>query len=198
MGSHVTLRRADGSQVSVSVSPFASVLHGYVSSSHWEDALRLCRFVKDEALWGCLAAMSTAARDLNTAEVAYAALEEVDKVYYIQHIKSLPLKELRDAEMALMCRNNRDAETYLLHAGLAFRAILNNIHNYNWDRALDLALRNKCHLDTVIGFRQKYLQRFDMEETNKKFLEHAKGVEIDWEKINAAIEMENQREQSRS
>ena len=45
-GNHLTIRRVDGSLVTSSVSPFPSVLHGYVASSRWDDALRLCRLVK--------------------------------------------------------------------------------------------------------------------------------------------------------
>lgn len=40
-------------------------------------SLRLCRFVKDEQLWAQLAAMSIAQKELSTAEVAYAAIDEV-------------------------------------------------------------------------------------------------------------------------
>ena len=32
---------------------------------------------QDTALWACLAGMATSARDLNTAEIAYAAINEV-------------------------------------------------------------------------------------------------------------------------
>ena len=32
---------------------------------------------QDPALWACLAGMATSARDLNTAEIAYAAIDEV-------------------------------------------------------------------------------------------------------------------------
>ena len=45
--------------------------------ARWDDAVRLCRFVKDPSLWSCLAAMSAYAKDLSTAEVAYAAIDEV-------------------------------------------------------------------------------------------------------------------------
>lgn len=38
-------------------------------------------------MWACLAAMATHAKDLTTAEEAYAAIDETDKVSYIQHIK---------------------------------------------------------------------------------------------------------------
>ena len=48
-----------------------------ICSGRWDDAVRLCRFVKDPTLWCCLAAMSAYAKDLTTAEVAYAAINEV-------------------------------------------------------------------------------------------------------------------------
>lgn len=50
------------------------------------------------------------------------------------HIKNIPVKEARNAEMALFCGNNQDAEAILLQAGLIFRAILLNIKTYNWNR----------------------------------------------------------------
>jgi len=34
-------------------------------------------FSQDEALWACLAGMACASRDLATAEIAYAAINEV-------------------------------------------------------------------------------------------------------------------------
>ena len=34
-------------------------------------------FFQDETLWACLAAMSAYAKELSTAEIAYAAIEEV-------------------------------------------------------------------------------------------------------------------------
>ena len=64
--------------------------------------LNCCRLVKDNVLWACLAGMSVHAKHLDTAEVAYAAIQEADKVYYIQYIKELPLKEARAAEMSVM------------------------------------------------------------------------------------------------
>lgn len=187
LGTHVSVRRADGSLVSTTVSPYPSILHGYVSLHHWDDAIRLCRFVKDDALWACLAAMATAARDLNTAEIAYAAIDEADKVQYIQYIKNLPMKELQNAEMALLCGNTKEAETILLQSGLILKAIMVNVETFKWDKALDLALKHKSYLDIVIGFRNKHLERFERKETNNRYLQYSKDVEIDWNKINAKI-----------
>ena len=48
--------------------------------NRWSEATRLCRFVHDDSLWAMLAAMSTHAKQLETAEVAYAAINEADKV----------------------------------------------------------------------------------------------------------------------
>ncbi|XP_019645032.1 PREDICTED: intraflagellar transport protein 80 homolog [Branchiostoma belcheri] len=198
LGNHVIIRRADGSLVSTGVSPYPSMLHSYVSNSRWDDAVRLCRFVKDEALWACLAAMAAYAKDLNTAEVAYAAIDEVDKVQYILHIKEIPSKEARNAEMALFCGSPQDAEGILLQSGLIFRAIQMNINLYNWDRALELAVKQKTHVDTVLAFRQKYLEKFGRNEKSKRFLQYAEGVEVDWQKIEAKIEMEHQKEREKA
>lgn len=61
VGNQVTIRRADGSLVHVSISPYPAILHEYVSSSKWEDAVRLCRFVKVlGVLWVCSALVSCA------------------------------------------------------------------------------------------------------------------------------------------
>ena len=99
------------------------------------------------------------ARHLDTAEVAYAAIQEADKVHYIQYIKGLPLQEARNAEMAVMTGHYQDAENLLLQAGLTFRAVLLNIFLHQWERALDLAIRHKTHVDTVLAYRLKYLAR---------------------------------------
>ena len=45
--------------------------------------MRLCRFVKDPALWAVLAGMAAESKDLNTAEVAYAAIDEVNICKYV-------------------------------------------------------------------------------------------------------------------
>ena len=49
-----------------------------------------------------LAAMATHSKQLETAEVAYSAINEADKVHYIQYIKDLPSKDARNAEMAVL------------------------------------------------------------------------------------------------
>ncbi|NXU40962.1 IFT80 protein, partial [Drymodes brunneopygia] len=134
VGNQITIRRADGSLVHLHISPYPAILHQHISTSSWEDGLRLCRFVKDQTLWACLAAMAVANKDMATAEIAYAAIGEIDKVQYINSIKELPSRESRMAHMLLFSGNTQEAETLLLQAGLVFQAIQVNINLYNWDR----------------------------------------------------------------
>jgi len=98
----VQVRRSDGAVVSVSVSPYPAILERFCASSEWEPALRLCRYVKSQSLWACLAAMAVAGKELHTAEVAYAAIDQVDKLLYMCHIKELPTIEARESELLRM------------------------------------------------------------------------------------------------
>ncbi|XP_025144829.2 intraflagellar transport protein 80 homolog isoform X2 [Bubalus bubalis] len=198
VGNQVTIRRADGSLVHISISPYPAILHEYVSSSKWEDAVRLCRFVKEQTMWACLAAMAVANQDMTTAEIAYAAIGEIDKVQYINSIKNLPSKESKMAHILMFSGNIQEAEIVLLQAGLVYQAIQININLYNWERALELAVKYKTHVDTVLAYRQKFLETFGKQETNKRYLQYAEGLQIDWEKIKAKIEMEITKERERS
>ena len=54
IGNHVSVRRADGSLITTSVSPYPAALHQLASTNKWAEATRLCRFVKDDTLWACL------------------------------------------------------------------------------------------------------------------------------------------------
>jgi len=122
-GSRVVSRRTDGTQIVTGISPFPALLYENVSAGNWEHAIRLCRFVKDAPLWACLAAMSIYGRELNAAEVAYAAIDQVEKVQFILHIKEIPTNEGRNAELALFRRLPYEAEAILLQSQLYYRAI---------------------------------------------------------------------------
>lgn len=43
-------------------------------------------------------------------------------------------------------------------------------------RALELAVKHKTHVDTVLAYRQKYLENFGRTEKSKRFLQYAQGV----------------------
>ncbi|XP_062521440.1 intraflagellar transport protein 80 homolog [Corticium candelabrum] len=197
IGNHCVVRRIDGPLVIASVSPYPAILHQYAITSRWQDAVRLCRFAKDETLWACLAAMSAGSKELNIAELAYAAIHEASKVQYINYIKEVPSPEGRTASLALFCHQPGEAENTLLQAGLVYRAIELNINLFNWDRALKIAIKHKTHVDTVIAFRQKYLQDLGKDETDKLFLKCSEETVIDWTTIQTKISSELERERER-
>ncbi|CAJ0929909.1 unnamed protein product [Ranitomeya imitator] len=134
VGNRVTIRRSDGSLVHIKISPYPAIIHDYITASKWSEAVRLCRFVKEQTTWACLAAMAIANKDMSTAEIAYAAIGEIDKVQYINSVKDLPSKELRLAHIQLFSGNFHDAEAIILQAGLIYQAIQLNIDSYNWER----------------------------------------------------------------
>lgn len=103
--------------------------------------------MKDAALWASLAAMATAAKELNTAEIAYAAINETEKVEYISYIKEINNKAARNAEMSLFCKQTGEAEGTLLQAGLIYRAIRLNIDLFKWNRL------GGCRISTVFTVR---------------------------------------------
>lgn len=181
------------------MSPYPFLLFEHVAAKQWDQALRLCRHVKDNLLWACLAGTSMAAKELNAAEVAYAALDEVDRVHYIIYVKGLVSEEARQAELTLFRRRPEEAESILLQAGLIYRAISLNLRLFNWDRALELALLyKKTHLDTVLWYRQRYLKSTKHEETKPQFLQFAQQVIIEAEQIKGKIKEEKERERLRS
>ncbi|XP_065841132.1 intraflagellar transport protein 80 homolog [Oscarella lobularis] len=198
IGNHCRLRRMDGAWVSSDVSPYPSVLHQHAQAGRWEEAVRLCRFVKDGTVWACLAAMATVARDLNTAEIAYAAIHEVSKVEYLASMKDIPSVEGRNAAWALFSHQPNEAERILIQAGLVYRAIELNMQLHNWTRALKLAIQYKTHVDTVVAYRQKYLTEFGKKESNKTFIQCAAQTEIHWDTIQVKIEAELEKERQRA
>ena len=80
VGNICEVRRLDGALATLSTSPYPKVLYDLIENSDIEKAIRLCRFVKEPTLWACLAAMAIYCKELNTVEIALAAIDEADKV----------------------------------------------------------------------------------------------------------------------
>jgi intraflagellar transport protein 80 len=171
-GSRISIRRVDGSMVYSSISCDISILYDLIRSSRWDEATRLCRHQKSSTLWGSLASVALAKKQLETVEIALCELNEVAKVEYIQFIKSIPSEEGRQAEIMVYRRQIDEAERILLQATppLIYRAIKMNLRLFRFTRALALATKHRSHVDTVLAYRSKYLQSFDRAEMDKNFL----------------------------
>lgn len=191
------MRRSDGALVTVATSPYPLMLYDLINSGEWDKATRLCRFIKDPSIWATLGAMAMNAKELNTSEVAFAAIEEVDKLAFVLKVKAIPTEEGRNSELALYRRKPDEAESILIQAGLTYRAIKMNIKLFRWDRALDLALQHKQHVDTVLYYRREYLRAADGEETNKRFKDLSDEMPLDEAAIKANITNEKTKEAQR-
>ncbi|CAM9623596.1 unnamed protein product, partial [Sphacelaria rigidula] len=128
-GGKVMVRRADGALLSAAVAPYPAILYASVRSQRWEEAIRLCRLVKNMELWACMACMALHGKNLPIAEEALAAVQEVDKLEFVQHVQKVSSEEGRNAELALYRRCPDEAEAILLQASppLIYRAIKMNV-----------------------------------------------------------------------
>merc|ERR1719433_145209 len=193
-GSHCVIRKADGADLANVTTPYPQLLYQHFEKGQWEQAVRLCRYVKSPELWASLAAMAIHARALDTVEIALAAIEEVDKVHFVAHINGLPDEVLRSAELALFCKRPDEALNILLQNKRIYRAIKLHIRLHRWQEALDLALRHQTHVDTVLAYRQRHLAQMKHVETSEQFKQWSQQVEVDWDTIKKKISMEKEAE----
>jgi len=171
------------------------MLYEHIEKLDFETVIRLCRFVNESTLWACLAAMSIYCRELNTVEIALAQIDEADKVQYIDHIQQkLTSEPARQAAMLVYQKRIPEAEAILIQHRLFYRAIKLNIKLYRWDRALQIAVEHKTHVDTVIAYRQRFLQQYNREETNESMKNYARDIEVEWETVKAKIQADKDKE----
>ncbi|KAK0404495.1 hypothetical protein QR680_017478 [Steinernema hermaphroditum] len=190
-GNHVLVRRADGALVDLLVAPFFGGLVEFVAESKWDKAIKLCRLAKDDALWALLAGCAAAEKNFYAAEIAYAAISEAEKVVFLNELRRETNPQMKSAQMVAFSGKVLDFEGALTRSGDIFRAVMTAVAMFQWDRALDLALRERAFLDIVIGYRQRYLKEMGLCETDKRFIAHLSDVEIDWNHIHEKIAEEN-------
>ncbi|XP_066143483.1 intraflagellar transport protein 80 homolog [Euwallacea fornicatus] len=195
VGNSVSVRRADGSLLNIPISPFPKLIHKKILDNKWTEALDLCRTANTEMAWACLAVMATqsTSETIDIAEEAFANINHYDKVYYIQYIKNLPSKAERKAHLSLLGGKLEEAESILLHNGMVYQAIYVNINLHNWTRALELALKHKMHIDTVLYLREKYLETLGKKENNNKYISLRETTEVDADKVQQKIALEQKR-----
>lgn len=155
----VTIRRRDGGVITVANSPYPTILLDFCEKGKWEKATKLCRFVKEHLLWSILAAASLKHKKLESAETAFAAIEAPEKVIFISELRDNPSEIVRNASLALLYHKVNEAEQIYTQNKHYYQAIRMHIDGYRWERALKLARDYKVHIDIVVAFRKKYLDR---------------------------------------
>lgn len=64
----------------------------------------------------------------------------------------------------------------LLQAGLVYKAIKLNVKCQRWERALELGINFKTHVDTVLLYRKWYLKDLNCEENSSLLQQYADQV----------------------
>lgn len=193
-GSICTVRREDGALLAGSILPFPAMLRRYAARNQWDRCAKLCRIARDDVLWAVLAVISLEAQQLDHAEVALATIQQMEKLEYVQMIKAIPSAEGRNAEFMVYKRQIKRAEQILLQGKLIYRCIRMHIRLFNWQRALELAMEHKTHIDTVLGYRQNYLKAISQSEADPKFSSLASQISVNWDTIRAKCADEIQKE----
>jgi intraflagellar transport protein 80 len=180
-GSFCNILKSDGSYMSKTITPYAGLLLNLLNYSDGiERGLKLCRYVKDKVLWTAFSVICINYREIPIAETAVASIDEVDKVSFIEKILKLRDEKYNESLIScyvlLLSNKTEEAENVLVQGKLIYRAIKLNVNLFRWDRALNLALTHKTHIDTVLAYRKKYLDSAGLEETNSKFIELSKEV----------------------
>lgn len=143
--------------------------------------------------------MSVASYELNTAEIAYAAINQIDKVQLVCEIKSIDIREKQMACLSVMKGNMKEAETILISSGMIYRCIQMYLEMFQWDKALEIAKKTNKHVDIVVFFRRKYLNQLGIKESKRNFIEISENnLDLDEDKIQIKIEQEEQNEKSLS
>uniref|UniRef100_A0A8R1DXP0 WD_REPEATS_REGION domain-containing protein n=2 Tax=Caenorhabditis japonica TaxID=281687 RepID=A0A8R1DXP0_CAEJA len=142
---------------------------------------------ENDILWATFAGLSISYKNMIAMEIAYAALDDDEKVSLISEINDKSDKDVRQAMQMLLTGKVNDADVQLDSHGESFKALMLNIYMFKWKRALELAAKNKQWLEILMGYREKYLKNSNQKETNPEFAKFMSEVEIDWVHIRELI-----------
>lgn len=164
--------RCSGALLPVNVNMYCEILHRTLIESQWQQALKLCRMSQNAYLWATLAAVATRKNQLQISEEAYSAALQIDKVSYLQYIKTLdPSSADYMAENSLMLGRLVEAETILVHNRKYREAIGLCLRMHNWRKALEISQKQETELmELVLQQRKKYLKALGREEWDDLFL----------------------------
>ncbi|KAH8376894.1 hypothetical protein KR093_001935 [Drosophila rubida] len=175
--------RCAGALLPINANIYCEVLHRSLQEGQWQQALRICRLAQHTSLWATLAAVATRKHQLQLSEEAYSAALQIDKVSYLQHLKTLPPSSAEQmAENSLMLGRLLEAETILLHSRKHEQAVALALRMHNWQRALEIAQKHQADqgeqpagalLQRVLQARQRYLKALQRDEWDALYLSHA-------------------------
>ncbi|EDV54504.1 intraflagellar transport protein 80 homolog [Drosophila erecta] len=183
-GKHITIEsfedsvltfRSAGALLPVNVNMYCEILHRALAEGQWQQALKICRMGQHSSLWATLAAVATRKHQLQISEEAYSAALQIDKVSYLQHLKTLtPSSAEQMAENSLMLGRMLEAETILLHGKKIEQAVGLALRMHNWRRALEISQKHKAEqpalMSRVLQERRLYLKALQRDEWDPLYL----------------------------
>eukprot|EP00918_Siedleckia_nematoides_P082530 GHVU01180841.1.p1 GENE.GHVU01180841.1~~GHVU01180841.1.p1 ORF type:complete len:267 (-),score=45.80 GHVU01180841.1:238-1038(-) len=166
-------------------------LHSHRKQNNWGAIAKICRRVDAKSCWAVMAGLALEAKDMAAADLAFAALKDTCTLQQIERIERIDDPTRREGEM-LCLRGDVDAAVkLLLERGLVYRAIKVLIRAHNWPQALAIAQQHSQHVDTVCGYRSKFLSEAGgLKESLAAFIKAKEQVTIDWPKICENIRLE--------
>jgi intraflagellar transport protein 80 len=188
-GSLITLETSTGKDHCLYTNPHLNTLFLFSEKNQLNECLRLARFVKDKTVWGVLAGISLRAKNLEILEFALTELTDFPKLELVKKINKMKNPVLKNAGFFVLMKKPEEAINYLIANKKVYSAIKLALDLQRFEQALDIALQQKSHVDTVIYKRNLYLKDYRMgsKETSAKFLQLGKEIPIDENAIRVKI-----------
>jgi len=123
--STIEIEFEDGSKIQNAVDQCSLLLHECVHENKWNQAQKICQFMKTKEYWATLASLSLHHGNLNVALNSLCALQAVDKVEYIKHVQNIPTEEVRPGKLRIF--------KYMTDSWCTIDTFLVALHSYRDD-----------------------------------------------------------------
>ncbi|XP_022704825.1 intraflagellar transport protein 80 homolog isoform X3 [Varroa jacobsoni] len=181
IGTLLSVRATNGAMHAQAISPYSEKIEKAVDSGQWDAALKLARFSDTNEVWCTLACIALLGRQLKVSRDAFTALGQVDRAEYIDKVREQggQMEGLLVQLLITGGRSRQQVESQMIQIGKLLDAIMLNVYAHQWDRALSLAIKHNVHIDVVLAYRKKFLERFNKAEDEPIFIETSKKYKAD-------------------
>lgn len=133
--------------------------------------LKLAQFVKNKSVWAVLASFCLENRDTSAAEVALAALSQIDKVQFLSKLNAEESPEIQQYLFFMLNGKTEECEKFLLSRKKPVLLVKTLLKQFEFQRALEIAQSIKAKdpsldwlVDLTIHRRKKYLEDIGFKE----------------------------------
>jgi len=185
----MSFKNSEGSTVRTTIPVYAQLLLERIKQKKLQEAVSICRLTNQKYLWAVLGGYCLESGELNVMQECFSALGHVDKLEQINKIQNMDNKTSQITEIKLL-GNDKDASRGLLKQASIFETIKILIAQNEWTQALNIAVKNESHVDTVLYMRQLFLKKREKNETDSKFIEMAQNIDVEWADVKTKVAQE--------